>query len=84
MSHVWQLQDAKNRFSEVVDEAIERGPQMITRRGVETAVLLSVADYHKMRVGAKSVTDFFRDSPLVGEDLDLSRDQSPIRAEPAL
>jgi antitoxin Phd len=84
MSHIWQLQEAKNRFSEVVDEAIERGPQMITRRGVETVVLLSVADYRKMVRGAQSITQFFRNSPLVGEDLDLSRDQSPIRAEPAL
>ena len=84
MSQPWQLQDAKNRFSEVVDEAIEHGPQVITRRGVETAVVLSVADYRKMVLGAKSITEFFRNSPLVGEDLDLSRDQSPIRAEPAL
>ena len=84
MSQIWQLQEAKNRFSEVVDEAIARGPQMITRRGVETAVLLSVADYRKMVQSAKSITEFFRNSPLVGEDLDFSRDQSPVRAEPAL
>jgi antitoxin Phd len=84
MSQTWQLQEAKNRFSEVVDEAIKRGPQVITRRGVETAVLLSVADYRKMVLGAPSITEFFRNSPLVGEDLDLSRDQSPIRAEPPL
>ena len=84
MSQIWQLQDAKNRFSEVVDEAIARGPQMITRRGVETAVLLSVADYRKMVLGAPSIIEFFRNSPLVGEDLDMSRDQSPIRAELAL
>lgn len=84
MSKIWQLQDAKNRFSEVVDEAIERGPQMITRRGVETAVLLSVADYRKMVLSSQSIAEFFRKSPLVGEDLDLSRDQSAIRAEPKL
>jgi antitoxin Phd len=84
MSQTWQLQEAKNRFSEVVDEAIKRGPQVITRRGIETAVLLSVADYRKMVLGAPSITEFLRNSPLVGEDLDLSRDQSPIRTEPAL
>ena len=84
MSHIWQLQEAKNRFSKVVDEAIERGPQIITRRGIETAVLLSVADYRKMALSAKSITEFFRSSPLVGEDLDLYRDKSPIRVEPAL
>jgi len=84
MHQTWQLQEAKNRFSEVIDKAIEHGPQVITRRGVETAVLLSVADYRKMVLGAQSITEFFRNSPLVGEDLDLSRDQSPIRLEPAL
>ncbi|HET6385570.1 MAG TPA: type II toxin-antitoxin system Phd/YefM family antitoxin [Armatimonadota bacterium] len=84
MSQTWQLQEAKNRFSELVNEAIERGPQVITRRGIETAVLLSVADYRKMALGARSITEFFRNSPLVGEDLDMSRDQSPIRAETAL
>lgn len=84
MSQIWQLQEAKNRFSEVVDEAVKRGPQIITRRGVETAVLLSAADYRNLVLSAPSITEFFRNSPLVGEDLDLSRDQSPVRAEPAL
>ena len=73
MSHIWQLLEAKNRFSEVVEEAVQRGPQVITRRGVETAVLLSVTDYRKIVLSGKSITEFFRNSPLVGEDLDLSR-----------
>lgn len=84
MSQTWQLQEAKSRFSEVVDEAMARGPQVIARRGVETAVVVSVADYRKMVQGAASTTEFFRNLPLVGEDLDLSRDRSPIRSEPAL
>jgi prevent-host-death family protein len=40
MARTWQLQEAKNRFSEVVEEALKEGPQVITRRGVETAVVL--------------------------------------------
>ena len=84
MSRAWQLQEAKNRFRQVVDEAIARGPQVITRRGVDTAVVLAVADYRKLVHEASSITEFFRSSPLVGEDLDLSRDQGPIRAEPSL
>ena len=43
MSRSWQLQEAKNRLSEVVDEALKEGPQVITRRGVETAIVLSSA-----------------------------------------
>jgi prevent-host-death family protein len=77
MGHSWQLQEAKNRFSELVDEAIERGPQVITRRGVETAVLVSYADYRKMTLSQESFVDFFRNSPLVDVDIDLSRDKSP-------
>jgi antitoxin Phd len=46
----WSLQDAKNKLSEVVDAAARRGPQVVTRRGVETAVVLSYPDY--VRVAA--------------------------------
>ena len=41
----WKLQDAKNRFSEVVNEAVRSGPQIVTRRGKETAVVLSMESY---------------------------------------
>ena len=44
----WQLQDAKNKFSEVVDKALKSGPQIITRRGIETAVIISIEDYQKL------------------------------------
>jgi len=39
MARVWQLQEAKNKFSEVVDEALKHGPQVITKRGVETVIV---------------------------------------------
>ena len=70
----WQLQDAKNRFSEVVDKAISDGPQEITRRGKKTAVLLSVKDYLKLLKRGKSIVKFFRDSPLAELDLEGTRD----------
>jgi hypothetical protein len=61
-----------------------RGPQLITRRGVETTLMLSVADYHKMRMGTKTITELFRRSPVVGEDLDPFGVRSRIRAIPRL
>ena len=79
MPRTWQLQDAKNRFSEVVEEALARGPQVITRRGVETAVVLSYAEYRRLQLGQTKLSDFFRQSPLVDIDLDLTRDRSPLR-----
>ena len=79
MARIWQLQEAKNKLSEVVDDAVKSGPQVITRRGIETAVVLSMDDYKKMLVGQKRLSDFFRESPLVGVDIDASRDTSPLR-----
>ncbi|MEO6458035.1 MAG: type II toxin-antitoxin system Phd/YefM family antitoxin [Chloroflexia bacterium] len=79
MARIWQLQEAKNKLSEVVEEALKSGPQVITRRGVETAVVLSIDDYKKMLLGQKRLSDFFRESPLAGVDVDIARDTSPIR-----
>ena len=75
----WQLQDAKNKLSEVVDEALDSGPQLITRRGEETAVLMSYVEYRRLTGNQQKLSEFFRTSPLAGVDLDLTRDSSPLR-----
>ena len=69
----WQLQEAKNKFSEVVDKALQDGPQVVTRRGVETVVIMSVKDYQELTEPKDNIVDFFRKSPLKGIDLDLKR-----------
>jgi len=74
MEH-WQLQDAKNRFSEVVQKAVEHGPQIITRRGIKTAVILSVEDYQQLIKPKTNIVDFFRKSPLKGIEIDLKRNK---------
>ncbi len=81
MARMWQLQEAKNKFSEVVDEAIRHGPQIITKRGVETVIVLSYTEYRKAMLNQKKLSDFFRESPLAGVDLDLRRDKSGLRAD---
>ena len=73
MTKTWQLQEAKNRFSEVVEEAIHNGPQRITRRGKETAVLLSMRDFKKLKGAETGLVEFFQKSPLRGVELDLER-----------
>ncbi len=78
MSRIWQLQEAKNKLSEVVDQAISEGPQVITRRGEEVAVVLSSKRYRQLAARPESLAAFFRASPLVGVDLDVSRDKSGI------
>lgn len=45
----WQLQEAKARFSEFLDAAIKRGPQVVTRRGIEAAVLVPIEEWHRLQ-----------------------------------
>ena len=73
---IWQLQEAKNRFSEVVNKALEEGPQIVTRHGEEIVVILSKADYNRLVKSQASLLEFFRQSPLVGIELELERDPS--------
>jgi prevent-host-death family protein len=81
VSHIiWQLQEAKNRFSELVNRAIEEGPQTVTRHGEEIVVVLSKAEYNRLLKSQTSLLEFFRQSPLVGIELDLERDPSLPRA----
>ncbi len=63
---------------------MQNGPQLITRRGIEAAVVISFADYRKMVAKQEKLTAFFRESPLVDAELDLVRDTSGWRADPAL
>ena len=84
MVRVWQLQEANNKLSEVVEEALAHGPQVITKRGIEAVVVLSYAEYRTMLAKQKKLSTFFRESPLSGADLDLTRDSSGLRDEIAL
>jgi len=79
MSHAWQLQDAKNRFSRVVEAALTEGPQIITRRGTRVAVVLAYDEYARTRSARVKLSDFLRSSPLEG--LDLARDRSLPRKD---
>jgi prevent-host-death family protein len=75
----WQLQDAKNRFSRVVNKAMTEGPQIITRRGEEVAVLVSKDEYERLKKSKSSLVEFFQQSPLVGVPLELERDRTRPR-----
>lgn len=70
----WQLQDAKNKLSEVVDTSINKGPQIISRRGRNTAVVISYADYQRYIAPKKGLKKTLLSSGL--DELELSRDQS--------
>ncbi|QBB72509.1 type II toxin-antitoxin system Phd/YefM family antitoxin [Pseudolysobacter antarcticus] len=66
----WQLQEAKNRLSEVVKAAEKKGPQVITVRGKETAVVISMGTYKKMSGSSQSLSEFLSNSPLKGLELE--------------
>jgi prevent-host-death family protein len=69
---IWKLQDAKARFSEVVDRALHDGPQVVTRHGENTVVIVAYREF----AGAESVQDFkdfLMSIPRVGLDIKPSR-----------
>lgn len=84
MTRTWQLQEAKNKLSQVVDEAVKQGPQIITRHGVEVAIVIAYDQFQKLTAAEQKLSDFFRNSPLVEEELDLMRGKSNIREEMTL
>jgi prevent-host-death family protein len=49
----WQLQEAKAKFSKVVEDAVEKGPQIVTKRGVETAVVISFDEWKRSQSGGR-------------------------------
>ena len=77
---MWNLQDAKNRFSTVVADALAGRPQHVTRRGKPAVVVLSEADYRQLvsaaRVSRESFVDHllaFPDGAEVASDRPLAR-----------
>jgi antitoxin Phd len=49
----WQVQDAKARFSEFQDASIKKGPQVVTRRDVEAAVLVPIGEWKRLERAAR-------------------------------
>lgn len=75
----WQLQDAKSHLSEVLRLCAKQGPQMVTVRGKDEAVILSIKDYECLVGKKQNFVDFMRQSPLFGLDISFDRDQSQNR-----
>jgi len=71
---VWQLQEAKARFSELVSEVEHDGYQTITKNGHEVAVILSMEDFEKLKKPKNTLLEFFQEAPYPDVDLDIERD----------
>ncbi len=70
---IWQVQEAKTRFSELIEEASRKGPQIITRHGAERAVLLSIKDYRALTAHKPNLREYLLGGPKV-DAFDVERD----------
>jgi antitoxin Phd len=75
----WQLQDAKNRLSQLVANARSEGAQTITLRGRPAAVVVSFEEYSRLTQPSSSLMEFLRRSPLRGVDLKIERSRDAGR-----
>jgi prevent-host-death family protein len=76
MNNIWQLQDAKSKFSQLVDRTLTQGVQIVTRRGKKAVVLIPFEEYERLTRQAGSLAQFLLASPLSGSELTIERDRS--------
>lgn len=69
----WQLQEAKNRLSEVVERALNEGPQTITRHGRPAVVVVDAGQYER-ETHREKLSDILRDCPVKGWRADRDKD----------
>jgi prevent-host-death family protein len=74
----WQLQEAKQRFSEVVRHALEDGPQVVTRHGEEVVVVVSMQQFREWQGEAPDFKAFLRSAPDLSR-LTFRRERRPTR-----
>lgn len=75
----WQLQQAKAQFSELVKDAMLKGPQQVTLHGKPAVVILSQKEYDQLKNPKPTLIMFLRRSPLMGVNLNIKRDKSTDR-----
>lgn len=79
----WQLQDAKARFSEFLDAALMKGPQVVTRRGVEAAVLVPIDEWRRMQqLRRPNIKELLLSGPRF--DLVLPKRRRPWKRRPTI
>jgi prevent-host-death family protein len=76
-SGTWTVAEAKAKFSELIEHARSRGPQIITRNGHTDVVVVSAEEWARKTKRVGNLAEYFAASPLVGSDLKLER----IKAE---
>jgi prevent-host-death family protein len=75
---LWQVQEAKTRLSEVIEDAHNKGPQIITRHGAERAVLLSMDDYRALTAHQPDLKAYLLGGPKL-DSFEIERDRDAGR-----
>ena len=75
----WPVQDAKAKFSELLDRAETDGPQQVTRNGKPAAVVVSPSAWAKKAATQESLADFLDRSPLRGSGVEFERMRGKMR-----
>ena len=65
----WQIQEAKQRFSEMIRAVTSKGPQVITRHGEDIAIVIDVSEFHRLTRAAVNLTDVLLGGPKVDDSI---------------
>lgn len=76
MNNIWQLQDAKSKFSKLVDRTLSQGVQIVTRRGKKAVAVIPFEEYERLTREPGNLAQFLLASPLPGSELTIDRDKS--------
>lgn len=79
MNNMWQLQDAKSKFSKLIEQALADGAQIVTRHGKKTVVIVPFDEYQRLTKQNISLAKYLLASPLPGSNLTIERDKSTPR-----
>lgn len=74
IAHAWQLQDAKSKFSELVESAISKGPQFVTKRGVKSVVVISIDEFNRLKKPKEDLLSFFNSAPRIDLVIERKKD----------
>lgn len=69
----WQVQEAKQRFSEVLRAAEMGEPQIVTKHGEEVAVVIDISEYRRLRGEPVSLMRYLREEPSAGDEFSIER-----------
>jgi prevent-host-death family protein len=78
-SVIWTVAEAKAKFSELIDKALSRGPQIVTRNGRKAVVIVAADEWERKTKRTGNLAEFLAASPLRGSGLKVRRSRDGLR-----